>query len=130
MEYEKNTVELRSLRKNGYIIIDNEPCKILSISTSKPGKHGEAKGRIEAMGLFDNQKRSIVHPVKHKVQVPVVDKRQGQVIALIGNTIQIMDMDTYETFELSLPEEGGERLEPGRDIHYIISMGRRKITRT
>jgi translation initiation factor 5A len=128
MEFEKNTVEVRSLKKNGYILIDDEPSRILSITTSKPGKHGEAKARIEAMGLFDDQKRSIVHPVKHKVQVPVVDKRQGQVIALMGKSAQIMDMETYETFELPIPEEG--RLEPGREIQYIVSMGHRKITRT
>jgi translation initiation factor 5A len=128
MEFEKNTVEVRSLKKNGYILIDDEPSRILSITTSKPGKHGEAKARIEAMWLFDDQKRSIVHPVKHKVQVPVVDKRQGQVIALMGKSAQIMDMETYETFELPIPEEG--RLEPGREIQYIVSMGHRKITRT
>jgi len=129
MEYEKNTVEVRTLKKNGYIIIDEEPCRILSITTSKPGKHGEAKARLDAMGLFDNQKRSIVHPVKHKVQVPIVDKRQGQVISIMGETLQVMDLANYETFELSVPQEGTERLEPGKEIQYIVSMGKRKITR-
>ena len=61
----KTVTEVRNLKPNGYLIIDDEPCKIVSISTSKPGKHGEAKARIEATGLFDGQKRSIVHPVKH-----------------------------------------------------------------
>ena len=129
MEYEKNTVEVRTLKKNGYIIIDEEPCRILSITTSKPGKHGEAKARLDAMGLFDNQKRSIVHPVKHKVQVPIVDKRQGQVISIMGETLQVMDLANYETFELFVPQEGTERLEPGKEIQYIVSMGKRKITR-
>ena len=65
----KELSEIRNLKVNRYIIIDDEPCKIVSISTSKPGKHGEAKARIEAIGVFDGQKRSIVKPVKHKVHV-------------------------------------------------------------
>jgi translation initiation factor 5A len=80
----KTVAEVRTLKANRYMIIDGEPCKIVSISTSKPGKHGEAKARIEAFGIFDGQKRSVVHPVKHKVQVPLIDKRSAQVIAVMG----------------------------------------------
>ena len=65
--------EIRELKVNRYIVIDDEPCRIISIQTSKPGKHGEAKARLEAVGLFDGQKRSIVHPVTHKVRVPIID---------------------------------------------------------
>ena len=57
--------EVRDLKVGRYVLIDEEPCKIMSISTSKPGKHGEAKARIDAVGIFDEQKRSVVHPVKH-----------------------------------------------------------------
>ena len=31
------------LRKNGYVVIKNRPCKIVDMSTSKTGKHGHAK---------------------------------------------------------------------------------------
>ncbi|MBU1913701.1 MAG: translation initiation factor IF-5A, partial [Candidatus Thermoplasmatota archaeon] len=58
-------VEVRELREGRYVVIDDEPCKISSISTSKPGKHGEAKARIEAIGIFDGNKKSVVYPVKH-----------------------------------------------------------------
>ena len=47
----KQLAEVRTLRVNRYMIIDEEPCKIMSITTSKPGKHGEAKARIEAIGI-------------------------------------------------------------------------------
>jgi len=123
----KTVAEVRTLKVGGYIIVDDEPCKILSITTSKPGKHGEAKARIDAMGLFDNQKRSIVHPVKHKVGVPMIDKRTAQVLSIAGSTAQLIDMTTYETFELPLPED--MTLEPGKEIQYMEALGRRKITR-
>ena len=125
----KELAEVRTLRVNRYMIIDDEPCKIMNISTSKPGKHGEAKARIEAVGVFDGQKRSIVHPVKHKVGVPIIDKRTAQVVALMGENVQLMDMETYETFEMPIPDEYKGKLEPGSEISYLIALGRKKITR-
>jgi translation initiation factor 5A len=125
----KTLNEVRNLRPNGYMIIDDEPCKISSISKSKPGKHGEAKARIEAVGLFDGQKRTVVHPVKHKVGVPMIDKRQGQVITASGESAQIMDLETYETFDIVVDEEFQGKLEAGKEINYMIALGRMKITR-
>ena len=125
----KQLAEVRTLRVNRYMIIDEEPCKIMSITTSKPGKHGEAKARIEAIGVFDGQKRSIVRPVKHKVHVPIIDKRNAQVVALMGANVQLMDLETYETFEMLIPDEYKGQLEPGKEISYLEALGRKKITR-
>ena len=125
----KELSEIRNLKVNRYIIIDDEPCKIVSISTSKPGKHGEAKARIEAIGVFDGQKKSIVKPVKHKVHVPIIDKRSAQVLALMGDNVQLMDLETYETFEMAIPDEYKGQLEAGKEIQYLNALGRKKITR-
>ncbi len=125
----KTVQEVRELRVNRYMIIDDEPYRIVEMKTSKPGKHGEAKARIVAIGVFDNQKRSIVHPVKHKVQVPMIDKRTAQVLSLLGAEVQLMDNETYETFNLPVPEEFKNSLEPGAQIKYLEAMGRRMITR-
>jgi len=125
----KELSEIRNLKVNRYIIIDDEPCKIVSISTSKPGKHGEAKARIEAIGVFDGQKRSIVKPVKHKVHVPLIDKRSAQVLAIMGDNVQLMDLETYETFEMPIPDEFKDQLESGKEIQYLNALGRKKITR-
>ena len=121
--------EVRTLKEGRYINIDDEPCKITSISTSKPGKHGEAKARIEAIGIFDGSKRSVVFPVKHKVQVPMIDKRQAQIVTVMGSEVQLMDLDTYEIFQLPIPDEIRDSLTPGENIQYLIAMGRKKITR-
>lgn len=125
----KTLSEVRSLKINRYIIIDDEPCKIVEYSTSKPGKHGEAKARIVAIGVFDNRKRSIVHPVTHKVQVPIIDKRNAQVIAIMGAEVQLMDLETYETFNVPIPDEYKDSLESGKEIQYMIALGRKMITR-
>ena len=126
----KELSEIRLLRVNRYVILDDEPCKIMSISTSKPGKHGESKARIEAIGIFDGQKRSVVHPVKHKVHVPIIDKRNAQVLSLMGeDTVQLMDLETYETFEMPIPDEYKGKLAPGNEIMYLKALGKKKITR-
>lgn len=121
--------EVRELKPNRFVMIGDEPCRIISITTSKPGKHGEAKARIEAFGLFDGQKRSVVHPVTHKVRVPIIDRRKAQVLAVRGSEVQLMDLENYETFELPIPEDFEADLEPGKEVHYLVAMGRRKLTK-
>ncbi len=125
----KELAEVRTLKVGRYMIVDEEPCKIMSISTSKPGKHGEAKARIEAIGIFDGQKRSVVHPVKHKVSVPIIDKRSAQIISISGENVQLMDLETYETFEMKIPDEFKDELQPGSEVLYLEALGRKKITR-
>ncbi|MCI4434996.1 MAG: translation initiation factor IF-5A [Thermoplasmata archaeon] len=123
-------VEVRELREGSYIVIDDEPCRIVEFTTSKPGKHGEAKARIVAIGVFDNQKRSVVYPVKHKVKSPIIDKKVGQIISIIGDTAQIMDTSTFETFELPIPEELKGSLQQGQEVQYWEAMGKRKIMKS
>jgi len=121
--------EVRELKEGRYMVIDDEPCKIVSISTSKPGKHGEAKARIEAIGIFDGNKKSVVYPVRHKVQVPLIDKRQAQIVAIMGAEVQLMDLETYEMFHLPITDDVKDDLKPGSEILYLITMDRKKITR-
>jgi translation initiation factor 5A len=121
--------EVRELKEGRYVNVEEEPCKILSIQMSKPGKHGEAKARIDCVGLFDERKRSIVHPVTHKVQVPMIDKRKAQILAIGGDEVQLMDLENYENFSLAIPDEFKGQLHPGEEIMYMIAMGRRKITK-
>src|SRR6266540_5642288 len=121
--------EIRELKVNRYVLIDEEPCRILSIQMSKPGKHGEAKARMEVVGLFDGQKRSIVHPVTHKVRVPLIDKKKAQVLSVHGNQAQLMDLGSYETFDLDVPPEFAGALNPGDEVLYMETMGRRKISK-
>jgi translation initiation factor 5A len=125
----KTVQEVRTLKVNRYMIVDDEPCKIVDYSTSKPGKHGEAKAKIVAIGIFDGQKRTVVHPVKHKVQVPIIDKRSAQVVSIQGDEVQLMDLETYEMFNVPIPDEYKDSLEAGKEVQYTEALGRKMITR-
>ncbi|MGI0053892.1 MAG: translation initiation factor IF-5A [Thermoplasmata archaeon] len=122
--------EVRELKEGRYLIVDEEPCRILSIQTSKPGKHGEAKARIDAVGLFDGSKRSVVFPVKHKVLVPLIGKRQAQVLSRTDAEVQLMDLESYATFSMPVDSETKDLLIPGGEVQYIEAMGKRRINRT
>ena len=100
----KEQVEVRSLKEGRYVLIDDEPCVIKSLTHSKTGKHGAAKSRIDAIGIFDGVKRSIVAPVTDKIYVPVVERKSGQVISVSGDVAQVMDMADYSTLELRIPD--------------------------
>ena len=123
-------VEIKTLKQGKYLVLGGEASKITSISTSSPGKHGAAKARIEAVGIFDGQKRSLVKPVNAKVDIPIIDKRAGQVIALMGEEAQIMDLETYETIDLPIPDDLKDKLTEGKEVEYICAMGNMKLMRT
>ncbi len=124
-------VEIGALRVGGYVIIDDEPCHIVEYSKSKPGKHGSAKARIVAIGVFDRTKRSFVKPVDAQAEVPIIEKRSGQVIAILPASVQVMDLETYEIFETPQPEAGEikSRLASGVEVEYWRILGRTKIMR-
>jgi len=123
----KDQVEIRSLKEGKYILIDEEPCVIKSMTHSKTGKHGSAKSRIDAIGIFDGTKRSIIAPVTEKIYVPIVERKNGQVLSVSGDVVQIMDNADYSTLELKIPEELKGKIVAGKDISYLISMGKMKI---
>src|SRR5512136_1598084 len=124
-------VDVGELRVGGYMMIEGEPCRIVDIAKSKPGKHGSAKARIVAIGVFDGQKRQFVKPVDLGAEVPIIDKRPGQVFAVNPNGVQIMDLETYEYLDAPFPEEEDlkAKLIPGAEIEYWKIMGRIKIVR-
>ena len=125
----KEQTEVRTLKEGRYVVIDDEPCTIVSITTSKPGKHGAAKARIEGIGVFDSQKRTAIQPVTAKIYVPVIERRSGQVLSITDDTVQVMDLEDYSTIEIKVPKELKEkgRIEPGKEIPFLHYEGRYKI---
>jgi len=125
-------MDVGELKVGSYIIIDDAPCKIVSYSKSKPGKHGAAKARIVAISVFDDAKKTIVKPVSAQVDVPIIDKKTGQVIALLPSAVQLMDLETYEMNEAPYPDdqELKDKLVSGVEVEFWQILGRTRITRT
>ncbi|MCX8179625.1 MAG: translation initiation factor IF-5A [Candidatus Aenigmarchaeota archaeon] len=112
-------VEIKDLKKGSYVSIDGVPCKVDEISISKSGKHGHAKVRVDAIGLLDGVRKSIVKPADARVEVPMVVKKKAQVLAIIGNKAQLMSLDDYSMVELDIPEELQGKLKEGEEIFFF-----------
>ncbi len=121
----KQQTEVRDLQEGSYVIIDDAACKINAYSTAKPGKHGSAKARIEAKGVFDGKKRSLSQPVDAKIWVPIIERKSGQVVSVDGDDMQVMDLETYETITMRIPD--GEDVSPDENIEYLEMEDQRKI---
>lgn len=119
--------EVGELSEGNMINVEDEPCRITKLSSSMPGKHGHAKYSIEAVGIFDGKKRHIKKSAESKLEVPEVNVKEGQVLSLSGDSVQMMDLSSYETFEISLPGELKGELSEGDEVKYVSAMGRKKI---
>jgi translation initiation factor 5A len=123
--------DVGSLKVGHHVLINDEPCRIVSYEKSKPGKHGSAKARIVAIGVFDDVKRNLVSPVSAQVEVPLIEKRTAQIVSRAANSVQLMDLETYEIFYTSPPdvEELSLKLAPGSEVEYWKVGERMKIVR-
>lgn len=120
---ETKLVSVGSLKKGDTIIIDGAPCKVTDTTTSRPGKHGHAKVNMFAVGILDGKKRQLVMPGHDKVEAPIIEKKTAQVLSISGNSASVMDMETYETFDIEIPEELKSDVGEGKEVLYWTIMG-------
>jgi len=121
-------VNATELRKGSYVIIDDVPCEVIKIDISKTGKHGHMKARIEALGIIDDKKRVIIKPGHEKMAVPLIEKKKGQVL-VVNAKANVMDMESYETVEVAVPNEMRGTLKEGMQVEYWSIEGQCVIKR-
>ena len=86
-------------------MVEGEPCQIKASERSKSGKHGHAKVRIVCVGLFDDNKRSLTIPSGHMVEIPEIFKGSAQISFIEDKSINIMDLESYESIEVDWPKD-------------------------
>ena len=125
---EKVFATAKDLKVGKYLLVDDIPCRIVGIESSKPGKHGSAKMRITAIGIFTGQKKTLLTPGDADVEVPIIERKTAQVMSVSGNTAQVMDSKSYEMYDIEVPEDV-EGVESGKEVEILEAMGKRKIER-
>ncbi|MBT4445810.1 translation initiation factor IF-5A [archaeon] len=116
-------VSVGSLKRGDTIIIDGHACKVTDTTTSRPGKHGHAKVNMMAVGLLDGKKRNLVMPGHDKVEAPIIEKKTAQVLGITGNQASVMDGESFETFDLEIPDELKAEVAEGKNVLYWELMG-------
>jgi len=113
-------VNATDLRSGSFVILDNAPCTVKSIDISKTGKHGHAKARIEAVGILDGKKHITVMPGSERVQVPIIEKRKAQVLNINKEEkkASIMDLESFETIDVSVDLDLIDDVEEGKQVEY------------
>lgn len=111
-----------SLKKGSYVVIEGAACRVTDLQTSRPGKHGHAKTRVTAVGLIDERKREIVSPGHDNIEVPIIDKRNAQILSIQPGSVNVMDAESFETFDLEVPKELQEEVQEGATAHYWVIM--------
>jgi translation initiation factor 5A len=120
---------MKDLKVGKYVLIDDIPCRVVEIESSAPGKHGAAKMRVTAMGIFDGQKKTLLKPSDADIEMPIIERKVGQVVSITGESAQIMNLDDYSTFDMAIPQDMKNDIAAGKEVEYIDSMGRKIITR-
>ncbi len=118
-------IDASQAKEGTIIVIDGVACKVVDLSISRPGKHGHAKANITAVGLVDEKKRNIIVPGHDSLESPIIDKRNAQVLSVTGNSANVMDSETFETFDLEIPEELKGQITEGLTVVYWVILSER-----
>ena len=86
-----------------YMMIKGKPCKVLSISVSKTGKHGHAKCNFVATDIFTGKKLEDMIPSTHGTTVPIVNRSDWEIIDIEGDELTLMDEGGNQKTDLNLP---------------------------
>jgi translation initiation factor 5A len=125
-------MQCSALRKNGFVVIKNRPCKIVDMSTSKTGKHGHAKVHLVAIDIFTNKKYEDLSPSTHNMDVPHVSRREFQLLDIADDGfLSLMNDDGDTKDDVRMPDgEVGDKItrlfrEEEKDTNVVIltSMG-------
>ncbi|NYZ74329.1 translation initiation factor IF-5A [Candidatus Micrarchaeota archaeon] len=126
---EKVFAVAKELKIGKYVLIDDIPCKVVEIESSKPGKHGAAKMRVTAMGVFEGQKKTLLTPGDADVDVPIIERKNVVILSVSGNSAQVMDQQTNEVYDLEVPAELQGQAVAGKEAEVLEAMGRKKVER-
>ena len=120
---------MKDIKVGRFILIDGVACKVVDIDISSPGKHGHAKMRVTAIGIFDGEKKTLLKPSDADIEVPNIKKSKAQVVSVSGNIAQLMDSETYEVFDIKITDEFAGKLNAGAEVEVMEAMGRKALSR-
>ena len=111
------------------IIVEGVPCNVRSNDISTSGRHGHAKCRIEAISIIDGKKKVLVIGGHDRLEVPMINKHNGQVLSISEDKASIMDLESFENMEILIPEDLKGQLTDGDQVDYWDVDGAKMIKR-
>jgi translation initiation factor 5A len=113
-------MEAKKISKGTYIEYDSKPYYVSKAQSMVVSRHSHTRVKLDMIGVLDGDKRSITVAPHDKLKDIELIRRHGQFIAHSGkNLVQVMSMDTYETFDAEIQDEIMSQLTEGDEVTYV-----------
>lgn len=75
----------------------NRPCKVITVKTSKTGKHGHAKCTFIVKDIFTGKKYAILAPGEKSLSVPSISRKEWEIVCIKddGLFVDLRNPDDY-----------------------------------
>ena len=141
-----SAVPATRLKKGDLILLEgqgDEIFRIKNVSTSAPGKHWHAKVRIMYENIFTGSGGEVTYSGHKEIEKPIIEKEKAQVLSVtpkvvsqdpkilaIPAVVQLMDLTTYDTYDLQVPLDMDEnQLQTGTEVEVRAYMSKKWIER-
>lgn len=119
--------DVKKLRPGTYILHKDRPWRVLKNQIVVTGTHSHTKNKLELQNVFSGDYESITLPPHDKVEDIQIIRKLGQLLSKAKEKVQVMDMNTYETFDAEISQELFENLNEGDNVTFIEFNGRISI---
>eukprot|EP00602_Paraphysomonas_sp_CaronLab_P004516 CAMPEP_0185037170 /NCGR_PEP_ID=MMETSP1103-20130426/31193_1 /TAXON_ID=36769 /ORGANISM="Paraphysomonas bandaiensis, Strain Caron Lab Isolate" /LENGTH=162 /DNA_ID=CAMNT_0027575019 /DNA_START=91 /DNA_END=579 /DNA_ORIENTATION=- len=116
------------IKKGSFMLIQGNPCKVLSISTCSSGKHGHSKSHFVGVDVFTDKKMEDIVPTTHNVYVPIVTRTDYVLLNISDEdycTLLADDGTLQENIKVpAVPTDLGKRIKASfeADKHLVVSV--------
>ena len=117
------------MRVGTFILLDSVAHQVKKMDISKTGKHGHAKVRYEAVNILTGKKKVAVVPGHDKFEIPMITKKSAQVLSVAEDNATVMDSESFENYELAIPEDLRGSVVEGGNVEYWDVEGEKMIKR-
>ena len=122
-------IEGTEIRIGTFLLLEGAVCEVKKVGISKSGKHGHAKVRFEAVDIIAGKKKVMVFSGHARFDVPLIEKKKAQVLSISNGIASLMESESFENLELSIPEDLSGDVKEGGNIEYWDIEGEKLIKR-
>lgn len=94
-KYNISQIDSILIKRDNYVIISGNPCKVDSVTQAKTGKHGHMKVNILATDLITNKNTYWMGMGDKKIYIFLPIRYNYQVLNVDENDIECLDNDSY-----------------------------------
>jgi translation initiation factor 5A len=112
-------MEISKLGKGRCIILAEKPYRIRDIRNVVISKHSHTRTKVVLEDVFTGEKIEKTLPPHENVREIDIPRKRGQLIAKLGDTVHIMDLVSFQTFDAMINQELLNELTEGDEVTFV-----------